>query len=58
MQQPTTTQKTFPLKNLPLDIHNIIIEEQTRLEVQEGFKLKRQEVYYRIIREWKEKTKQ
>jgi hypothetical protein len=42
------------LRNLPSDINRIIKEEQIRLEFAEGLVLKRPEVYYRIIREWKD----
>jgi hypothetical protein len=44
---------TSMLRNLPSDIRRIIKEEQIRLEFIEGLILKRSEVYYRIIREWK-----
>jgi len=43
---------TFPLKNLPDDVKKIVRKEQVRLEVEESLLLKREEVYYRIVREW------
>lgn len=42
------------LRNLPSDISRIVKEEQIRLEFNDGLVLKRPEVYYRIIREWKD----
>ena len=48
----TVNNMTFPLKNLPEDVRKIVREEQLRLELEEGIKLKREEVYYRIVREW------
>ena len=49
---------TFPLKNLPLDINLIVRKEQIRLEIEEGIKLKKEQVYYNIVREWYEVKKQ
>jgi hypothetical protein len=52
MAKNETHKKTFPLKNLPVDIEHIIKTEQTRLECEENLILKREQVYYRLIREW------
>lgn len=52
LSHPHERKKTFPLKNLPADVEKIVREEQLRLELNSGIQLKRQEVYYRIVREW------
>lgn len=52
MAKDETHKKTFPLKNLPVDVEKIIKREQTRLEVENDLVFKREEVYYRIVREW------
>ena len=43
---------TTLLRNLPKDIDEIVRKEQARLEFDEGLKLKKEQVYYRILREW------
>jgi hypothetical protein len=57
MAKALNHKKTFPLKNLPVDIDKIIKTEQTRLEVENNLVLKREEVYYRIVREWQQNKK-
>ena len=43
---------TFPLKDLPIDVDLIVRKEQVRIELEEGKKLKKEHVYYQIVREW------
>lgn len=43
---------TFPLKNLPEEVDKIVRDEQLRLELFDNLKLKKEEVYYRIVRDW------
>lgn len=45
--------KTFPLKHIPKAVHDIAKEEQLRLEREENLELKLEQVYYRIVQEWK-----
>lgn len=45
--------KTFPLKHIPKSVHDIAKEEQLRLEREENLELKLEQVYYRIVLEWK-----
>jgi hypothetical protein len=44
--------KTVPLKNIPKDVDDIIIKEQARLTFQDNQELKKEQVVYKIIREW------
>ena len=43
---------TTPLRETPKDVDNIVRKEQLRLELDEGIKLKKEQVYYNIVREW------
>ncbi len=43
---------TTPLRETPKDVDTIVRKEQLRIEVDEDIKLKKEQVYYRIVREW------
>lgn len=49
---------TFPLKDLPIDVDLIVRKEQVRIELDEGKKLKKEHVYYNIVREWSKLKKE
>jgi hypothetical protein len=43
---------TTPLRETPKDVDTIVRKEQLRLELEDGIKLKKEQVYYSIVREW------
>lgn len=47
-----TNFMTTPLRETPKDVDTIVRKEQLRIEVDEDIKLKKEQVYYRIVREW------
>jgi hypothetical protein len=45
-------KQTMKLDYVPKEVNDIVRREQLRIELHEREKLKKHEVYYRIIREW------
>jgi hypothetical protein len=43
--------KTLLLRNLPVSLHEFLIEEQAKIQLAEGKKISIERVIYRIIRE-------